>query len=189
MRKTPSAIAGQPVQRAAFGDHPYGSAATARVDSVTALTRDDVVAAHRAALARDRMFVAAAGDITAAELGPLLDTLLGDLPDIGRQLPGRARLAADGRGRRWSTFPGPQSVVLFGQRGIARDDPDFFAAFVLNEILGGGGFSARLMNEVREKRGLTYGIGTYLAPMDLRRADAGAAVHGATRRSAEGDRS
>jgi zinc protease len=61
----------------------------------------------------------------------------------------------------------PQSVVLFGHEGIARDDPDFFAAFMLNEVLGGGRFTARLMTEVREKRGLTYGIGTWLAPLDL----------------------
>tara|TARA_R110002012_G_scaffold201868_3_gene370961 strand:- start:870 stop:1469 length:600 start_codon:yes stop_codon:yes gene_type:complete len=64
-------------------------------------------------------------------------------------------------------FPSPQSVVLFGQDGIAFEDPDYFAAFVLNHILGGSGFASRLMTEVREKRGLTYGIGTYLAPRDL----------------------
>jgi zinc protease len=56
---------------------------------------------------------------------------------------------------------------MFGQAGIERDDPDFFAAYVLNHILGGSGFAARLMDEVREKRGLTYGISTWLAPMDL----------------------
>ena len=63
-------------------------------------------------------------------------------------------------------FPGPQSVVLFGQSGIKRDHPDFFAATILNEVLGGSRFSARLMSEVREKRGLTYGIGTSLVGYD-----------------------
>ena len=63
-------------------------------------------------------------------------------------------------------FDVPQSVAIFGHEGIARDDPDFFAAFVLNEILGGGGFEARLMEEVREKRGLTYGVYSYLVPKD-----------------------
>ncbi len=63
-------------------------------------------------------------------------------------------------------FPSPQSVVVFGQSGISQKDPDFFAAFVLNEVMGGGRFSARLMTEVRDKRGLTYGIGTYLVGMD-----------------------
>jgi zinc protease len=63
-------------------------------------------------------------------------------------------------------FPVPQSVVLFGHQGIRRDDPDFFAAFLLNEMLGGGRFGTRLMSELREKRGLTYGASTWLAPMD-----------------------
>lgn len=63
-------------------------------------------------------------------------------------------------------FPTPQASVLFGHNGIARDDPDFFAAFILNEAFGGGRFTARLMSEVREKRGLTYGIGSYLIGMD-----------------------
>jgi zinc protease len=63
-------------------------------------------------------------------------------------------------------FDVPQSVAIFGHEGIARDDPDFFPAFVLNEILGGGGFEARLMEEVREKRGLTYGVYSYLVPKD-----------------------
>ena len=64
-------------------------------------------------------------------------------------------------------FATPQSVAVFGQPGIAQDDPDWFAATVLNRVLGGGGFESRLMTEVREKRGLTYGVNSYLAPRDL----------------------
>jgi zinc protease len=63
-------------------------------------------------------------------------------------------------------YPSPQSVALFGHEGIGRDDPDYFAAHVLNHVLGGGGFESRLMDEVREQRGLTYGIGTSLVPKD-----------------------
>jgi zinc protease len=63
-------------------------------------------------------------------------------------------------------FDTPQSVAHFGQAGIERDDDDFFAAYVMNVILGGGGFESRLMTEVREKRGLTYGVYSYLAPKD-----------------------
>ncbi len=61
----------------------------------------------------------------------------------------------------------PQSVAVFGQEGLERDDPDFYAAYVLNQILGGGSFESRLMQELRVKRGLTYGVYTYLAPKDL----------------------
>jgi len=114
---------------------------------------------------RNRVFVGAAGDITAEELGLLLDQLLGDLPTAQATLPGPAPLAFDG-GVHVVDFPTPQSVVLFGQPGLGLDDPDFFPAFVLNHILGGGGFESRLMAEVREKRGLTYGIYTYLGDKD-----------------------
>jgi zinc protease len=163
--KDPGTIAAERFDLLAFGDHPYATTGDGTVETVTALTRDDVVAAHKAALARDRIFVAAAGDITADELGRLLDRLLGDLPATGAPQPQDAPWLLP-PGITVEDFPSPQSTVFFGQIGIPRDDPDFFPAFVLNEILGGGRFTARLMTEVREKRGLTYGIGTYIVNMD-----------------------
>lgn len=163
--KDPNALAGRAFDAAAFGDHPYGTPGDGTVESVTALTREDIVAAHKGALARDRIYVSAVGDITAADLGALLDRLLGDLPATGAEMPGQAEYRLDG-GVTVVEFPTPQAVIAFGHEGITRDDPDFFAAYILNEVLGGGRFGARLMTEVREKRGLTYGIGTYLVPMD-----------------------
>ena len=163
--KDPGTIAAERFDLLAFGDHPYGSTGDGTIPTVTALTRDDVVAAHKAALARDRVFVAASGDITAEDLGLLLDRLLGDLPATGAPLPGEAPWLLP-PGVTVVDFPTPQSTVFFGQKGIPRDDPDFFPAFVLNELIGGGRFTARLMTEVREKRGLTYGIGTYIVNMD-----------------------
>lgn len=163
--KDPGAIAGDLTRARFYGDHPYGSSGDGTIDSVTALTRDDIVAAHKGALARDRIYVAAAGDISADALGALLDKLLGDLPATGTPLPPRAKMNIKG-GVQVQDFPGPQSVVTFGQGGIRFDDPDYFAAVILNEVLGGGRFTARLMTEVREKRGLTYGIGTSLSVSD-----------------------
>jgi zinc protease len=163
--KDPGAIAGDLTRARFYGSHPYGSSGDGTIDSVTALTRDDVLAAHKAALARDRIYVAAAGDISATDLGLLLDRLLGDLPATGAALPARADMTIKG-GVQVQDFPGPQSVVMFGQGGIRFDDPDYFAAVILNEVLGGGRFTARLMTEVREKRGLTYGIGTSLSVSD-----------------------
>jgi zinc protease len=163
--KDPGTLAADTFNKLAFGDHPYGSSGDGTIDSVTALTRDDVVAAHKGALARDRIYVAAAGDISPEELGALLDRLFDGLPATGAPLPGRVEWTLS-QGVTTVDFPTPQSVVMFGHGGLKRDDPDFFAAFILNEVLGGGRFSARLMTEVREKRGLTYGIGTGLAPMD-----------------------
>jgi zinc protease len=163
--KDPDALASNTLDRLAFGDHPYGSDGNGTIETVTALTRDDILAAHKGALARDRIYVAAAGDITAAELGPLLDRLFADLPATGSPLPTRAPWLLEG-GVTVIDFPTPQSTVLFGHVGIPRDDPDFFSAFILNEALGGGRFTARLMSEIREKRGLTYGIGSYLVGLD-----------------------
>ncbi|OAN69669.1 zinc protease [Rhodobacteraceae bacterium EhC02] len=164
--KNPQSIASRRFDALVYGDHPYGSSLDGTIDTVTALTRDDLVAAHAGALARDRIHVSAVGDITAEELGALLDSLLGDLPATGAALPGPADPAFPG-GVEVVDFPTPQSVVLFGQPGIGQEDPDFFAAFILDHILGGGGFESRLMTEVREKRGLTYGIYTYLADREL----------------------
>jgi len=163
--KDPGTIAAQVFDRAAFGNHPYGEPGNGTEASVSALSRSDIEGAHKAALARDRVFVAAAGDISAADLATLLDNLLGGLPATGAPLPKRAELRLKG-GVTVVDFPTPQSVIRFGEQGIKRDDPDFFAAYMMNEILGGGRFTARLMTEVRDKRGLTYGIGSYLVPMD-----------------------
>lgn len=163
--KDPGTIASEKFDALAFGDHPYATTGDGTIETVTKLTRDDVVAAHKAALARDRVYVAASGDITAEELGGLLDRLLGDLPATGAPQPGTAPWLLP-PGVTVVDFPTPQSMVFFGQQGISRDDPDFFPAFILNEVIGGGRFTARLMTEVREKRGLTYGIGTYLVAME-----------------------
>ncbi|MEM6388900.1 MAG: pitrilysin family protein [Pseudomonadota bacterium] len=151
----------------AYGDHPYATSQEGTEESIAALTRDDIVAAHRDVFSRDRVFVGAAGDITPDELGLLLDELLGGLPLAEVPLPGPAPWELSG-GITVVEFPTPQSVALFGHPGIERDDPDFFPAFVLNQILGGGNFRSRLQQEVRVERGLTYGVGTFLSLADHR---------------------
>ncbi|SFB01355.1 zinc protease [Poseidonocella pacifica] len=163
--KDPDDIAGKTFDRLAFGDHPYGSDRSGTVESVSALTRDDLLAAKHRVMARDRIYVAAVGDITAEELGPLLDDLLGGLPETGAPMPDHVDVALTG-GTTVVDFPTPQSVALFGHLGMKRDDPDFFAAYIVNTILGGSNFESRLMTEVRENRGLTYGIYSYLVPKD-----------------------
>jgi len=163
--KDPDTIAARSFDRAAFGDHPYGSPRDGTPESVAALTRQDMLDAKADTMARDRVVIGAAGDITADDLAGVLDTLLGDLPATGAPQIERAEYQLSG-GVTVVPFETPQSVAVFGHQGLKRDDPDFFTAFVLNNVLGGGGFESRLMTEVREKRGLTYGIGTYLVPMD-----------------------
>lgn len=159
----PNSIANATFDAAAFGDHPYGSSIDGTAETVAALTQADLFEAHQNALVKSRIYVGAAGDISAEELGALMDDLLGDLPQDGPALPTRVEFGLDG-GTTVVQFDTPQSVALFGHAGIERDDDDFFAAYLLNEILGGRGVESRLMYEVREKRGLTYGISTYLVP-------------------------
>lgn len=161
----PHAMVGEAFDAAAYGDHPYGSYDGGTVESVTALTRDDILNAYKDTLALDRIYVAAVGDITAAQLGPLLDRLFDGLPQTGAALPDRVEFGLPG-GTTVVPFDTPQSVALFGHAGIKREDPDFFAAYVVNTVLGGPSSISRLMNEVREKRGLTYGIGAYLVPAE-----------------------
>ena len=161
----PQAIAGDAFNALLFPDHPYGASANGTPETVAGLTREDLVEAHRNALVRSRVYVGAVGDITAEELGALLDDLLGALPAEGPAQPPHVEPALQG-GVTVIPYPTPQSVVIFGHEGIERDDPDYFAAYVLNHVLGDGGFESRLMTEVREKRGLTYGIGTSLVPRD-----------------------
>ncbi|WP_370160282.1 M16 family metallopeptidase [Limimaricola soesokkakensis] len=163
--QNPNRIAGRAFYEAAFGDHPYGRPDNGTAESIAALTREDLLAAHEAALTREGVHVGAVGDITPDELGALLDELLGDLPASGPELPGHVEFGLSG-GIDVIDYPSPQSVALFGQRGLKREDEDFFAAYVLNHILGGGGFESRLMTEVREKRGLTYGVSTDLVPLE-----------------------
>jgi len=162
----PNEIASAAWRAMAFGDHPYGSAYEGTLDSVAALTREDMSAAHAGIFAKDRMYIAAAGDVTPEVLGPMLDQLLGDLPETGAPMPPEAQLAITG-GVTVIDFPTPQSVAVFGHAGIDQDDDDFFAARVLNQVLGGGSFESRLTQEVRVERGLTYGVYSFLVPRDL----------------------
>lgn len=162
----PNRIASRTFDTLAYGNHPYARSRDGTIATVTALTRDDIVDAHARAIARDRIYVGAVGDIGPEELGALLDDLLSDLPAEGAPIPPEAEFLLPG-GVSVVPFDTPQSVALFGHTGIDRHDPDFFAAFVANEIFGGSGFQSRLMQEVRVARGLTYGIGTWLVTMDL----------------------
>ncbi|WP_352232105.1 pitrilysin family protein [Marivivens sp. LCG002] len=163
--KNPNRIAGDWFYSAAFGDHPYGSDQSGTVESVTALSRDDILEAHRNALVKTRAKVSVVGDITPDAAAELVDRILADLPESGPELIGDVGFGLEG-GITVIDYDTPQAVALFGHKGIKREDEDFFAAFILNSILGGSGRQSVLMDEVREKRGLTYGVYTYLVAKD-----------------------
>ncbi|GGA04992.1 M16 family metallopeptidase [Neptunicoccus cionae] len=174
----PQAIAQKTMSEIAFGDHPYGRPSDGTIESVTALTRDDLVAAHKAALGKDHLVIGVVGDVTAAELGPMLDRLLGALPATGAPLPEKVEFAAPA-GVTVVDFPSPQSVAIWAQDSdINMQHPDFMPVYVMNHILGGGGFGSRLTEEVREKRGLTYGVYSYLNWMEATQYYGGSVASG-----------
>lgn len=164
--KDPDELAARAIDGIVFGTHPYATSLSGTAESVATLTRDDLVAAHQKVIARDRLYIGAVGDITGAELAAMLEDLLGSLPEAGAPMPPVAEIDIPG-GITVVPFDTPQSVARFAQSGIALEDPDYFAAIILNHILGGGSFESRLTQEVRVERGLTYGVYSYLAGKDL----------------------
>jgi zinc protease len=157
----PGTVAAKAWDRAVYGDHPYAEPTQGTLASLPTITRDDLAAYAKGRIARDVLLVIVVGDIDAATLGPLLDKTFGALP--ANSAPGEVGPASFGPPRTEVIRRAvPQSVVRFGLPGISRQDPDWYAASVLNYALGGGGFESRLMREVRVKRGLAYGISTYL---------------------------
>ncbi len=159
----PRSIAAKAWMKAAFPGHPYASNTTGTPESLAGLTAADLRGYVKDNFSRDRLIVGVVGDVTPAELGPLLDKTFGALPAKGAELKVPDITLAQAKTQIIARKV-PQSVAVFGMPGIKRDDPDWYAAMVVNQIFGSGGFSSRLMEEVRRKRGLTYGVYTYLQP-------------------------
>lgn len=162
----PDYVAGRHFRALAYPDHPYGLAVRGDLDTLAAITRANLIDLRAASFARNSLKIAAVGAIDAATLAAHLDDVFGALPEKSAVAP-VAPAAFAGAGTR-HVFPIdlPQSTIRFGREGIGRKDPDFIAALVVNHILGGGVFSARLFREVREKRGLAYSVYSQLVNHD-----------------------
>lgn len=163
-QENPRRIAGRALMEAFFPDHPYGRPARGTLETVPVIKLADlkVFAAER--FARDNLVISVVGDVTPDELAKMLDATFGGLPATAR--PWKLAEAKPPARNRTIVIEKsiPQSVIQFGQPGIKRDHPDFFPAYVMNYVLGGGGFESRLYEEVREKRGLAYSASSYLYP-------------------------
>lgn len=149
-----------------FPNHPYGRSELGTVASLDAITADDLRSFVARRIARDNLVIGVVGDITAEELAPLLQSTFGDLPAaaVPADVPD-VEPAATGR-TVVEQKPVPQSAIVFGHGGPKRGDPDYYAATVVNHLLGGGSFTSRLYEEVREKRGLVYSVYTTPYPLD-----------------------
>jgi zinc protease len=155
---SPTDIANLRWWQVAFADHPYGRPVNGTLESVPTVTIADLKDYTHRVLARGNLKVAVVGDIDAETVKVMLDRVFGGLP-AQPELKPVPNVSPQGLGRRIVVkVDVPQAVLAFGGPGIARKDPDFMAAYIVNHILGGGAFSSRLYQEVREKRGLAYSV-------------------------------
>ncbi len=164
-RNDPGTLAGEAFRRTVFPDHPYSRPTEGTVESLNAVTVDDLRYFRDTAFAKDNLVVGVVGAIDAERLGERLDEVFGPLRDTA-ELTTVPDIEPVMGAREHVELAVPQTTIQFALPGIARDDPKFFDAYLMNHILGGGTFSSRLYTEVREKRGLAYGVGSYLVDYD-----------------------
>jgi zinc protease len=154
----PNDIASRAWWSAAFPGHPYGRPVLGTLESVASISPDDLRGFLKRVFARDTLKIGVVGDIDQASAARLVDRAFGPLPAKAGLTP-VADVTPQGLGRRIVVdLDVPQAVVTFGGPGVARSDPDFMAAYLMAHVLGGGSFTSRLYTEVREKRGLAYGV-------------------------------
>jgi len=161
----PESIADKAFSRAIYGTHPYALRASGELGTVEKIQRADLDAFYREHYSAKGAVVAIMGDVTRAEAEAIAQKLTAQLPPGGASAtvpPVEMKIKAS---EQRIVHPATQSHILLGAPGMSRTDPDYFPLYVGNYILGGGGFVSRLMNEVREKRGLAYSVYSYFMPM------------------------
>ncbi|MDP1723565.1 MAG: pitrilysin family protein [Alphaproteobacteria bacterium] len=166
-KENPNILVAEKAFASVYPNHPYGRPLSGTIESVKTFIQDDCKNFVKNRFAKEGLIIGVAGDITPEELAKTLDDLFGNLTEkhvVKALSPIQPIL--DGQLHTIQLADRPQTVSVFMQQGIDRHHPDFYAAYILNQILGGGSFQARLMTEVRTKRGLTYGIHTQLQWLD-----------------------
>ncbi|MCV9909003.1 MULTISPECIES: M16 family metallopeptidase [Ochrobactrum] len=163
-QRNPSTIASRKFSEVLYGNHPYGRPDEGTVKSLQSISREDLVNFHRKNFARDRLTIGVVGSINAKDLGEMLDKVFGDLPANAELVPVPDAKLALGTTTSLS-FDMPQTSISFVYPAVPRKDPEFFASYLMNHILGGG-FTSRLYAEVREKRGLAYSVSSSMALRD-----------------------
>ncbi|MBI3222266.1 MAG: insulinase family protein [Nitrosomonadales bacterium] len=161
----PESIADRAFQKAVFGTHPYGYRPSGEIASVESITAQDLKDFYRSHYQASRAIVAIMGDVSHADAEAIAQRLTAKLPVSAA--PAAIPLVATRiqASEQRISHPATQSHILLGAPGMARSDPDYYALYVGNHILGGGGFTSRLVNEVREKRGLVYSVYSYFMPL------------------------
>jgi zinc protease len=149
----------------AYPDHVYGRPSRGTIETVESFTQDDLRDFVATRFTQDRLLVGAVGDVDGAEIARLVDAALGGLPATGQVFDVPRIDPVTGPMVEVIRQDIPQSSIIWGTAGIMREDPDYYAAVVMNTVLGGASFISRMWNSVREERGLAYSVGTGISPL------------------------
>lgn len=165
--QNPGSVAERTFRKQLFGSGPYRADAGGWRESVAKLTVGDVKAFYQATYQPQRTIIVASGDVTIDEMTSLTQKMLGAWkPSVTEaRLPASTISSASSERRIERDLS--QANVVWGHRGTTRDDPDWYAIQVMNYILGGGGFSSRMMSSIRIEAGLVYSVGSYFVPGKL----------------------
>ncbi len=162
----PGPIGEKAFYAALYGAHPYGLPGTGKIETLATLQRQDVAAFHQRHYVAEAAVISLVGDVSRAQAESIAEQLSAGLPRSTAPLPALAEITPPAQGEtRRIPHPATQSHILLGTPGMSRSDPDYFALYLGNYILGGGGFASRLTEEVREKRGLAYSVYSYFLPL------------------------
>ena len=159
----PDSIAAKAFRKDIYPAHPYGESSTP--ESVERITREDMMEFHKTHYVANRAVISLVGDIDVERARQIAREISSGLIVSDRDLPTLPDVTVPAGKTNVIAHPATQAHILIGMPALRRGDPDFFALTVGNYILGGGGFSSRLMDEVREKRGLSYSVYSQFQPM------------------------
>lgn len=166
-KQNPGKLASLALFERLYGSHPYAHPSDGTAESVPAIRREQLQAFHAKAYTAQNAVIALVGDLSRSDAEALASQVSAALPK-GPGLPRIAQPEAPEPGRQHIEFPSKQTHLMIAQLGIDRRDPDYAALYLGNRVFGGGGFGTRLMTEVREKRGLTYGVYSGFSAMQAR---------------------
>jgi zinc protease len=164
----PEVLADREFRHLLYGTHPYSLRGSGEVETVAKLRREDLVEFYRRHFTANEAVVSIIGDLTRGEAGALAEQLTSGLTPRSQPLPPLPPVAQLNTAQTSRiAHPASQAHILIGQPGVKRLDPDYFPLFLGNYVLGGGGFSSRLNEEIRQKRGYAYSAYSYFNPLAL----------------------
>ena len=163
---SPGSVANNAIRKAVFGDHPYAHPTAGEEKTVAAITQADVKDFHRKYYVAENAMLAIVGALTNEQAHKLADKITAELPAGTAAGSIAAVNLLDSKSEQKISFDSIQSHIRLGMPGMKRGDKDYIPLFVGNHVLGGGGLVSLLFDEVREKRGLSYGVNSYFAPSE-----------------------